>query len=463
MRTYFSRRLFSLAFSLALFGGCGGTSDPSPSVVSAQVNDKGPIFRSLDIALSDAGGVEVEYWTDRSPRLRVKSASHQTASHEIALPRLRANSRYSYEVHTTSDGQRSASLSSGTFDTADLPADIKAMTFAARGAASEPLTFLSVRSDFNGGVAIDDEGRVVWYGRTNTAPQGATRRGNGNWVLVVGDGLSEFSAFGDQVRHFPQSRMPSGAQIHHGVAATLQNTLLFLAVEPRVVGGVSLNGESIWEWNPQDDSLTKRWSAFDFLDPKVDFGPRSVATDWFHANSIAIGQHGNVILSFHFLDQVLSIAPDYASIEWRLGGPGSTYTVSADQATSGQHSAREIMPNRILLFDNGFMRSGGGKYSRGLELQLDPATREVSTVWQYRPTPDIWATVISSIRRLDNGNSLLTFGTQAGLIQATGPVAVQEVSPSGALLWDMVITLPPGGSVFQGDPMTTIAGEVVVQ
>ncbi|MCE9659466.1 MAG: aryl-sulfate sulfotransferase [Burkholderiales bacterium] len=450
------------AATVLLIAGCGGSTD-YPDVSSAQLNDKGPIFRSLSITLSEPGGVDVEYWSSSSGRLRMASTLSNATVHEVALPRLRANSTYSYEIRSKVGAKRGPVMSAGSFQTADLPTDLKAMTFTPTGAASQPLMFLSARSTFTGGVIIDAEGQIVWYARTSIAPQGATLRANGNWVIELNNvGLAEFSSLGEQVGFLPQSRLPAGTQIHHSVTATPQNTLLFFAYEPRVFGAQTLQGEAIWAWDPQADTVTRRWTSFDFLDPAIDFGPRSIPGDWFHANSIAIGQHGNIVLSFHFLDQVLSLAPDFSSIEWRLGGPGSTYPISAAQATSGQHSAREVAPNDILIFDNGYARADGSQYTRGLELRLDPVTHTVSTVWQYRPNPDIWTTVISSIRRLANGNSVLTFGTSAGIAGATGPLAIHEVSPTGALVWQVAITFPPGGSIFQGDPIASIGGETAV-
>jgi len=462
MQMSISRLLLGLLVSLSvLLTACSGGDGSFPRLVTAKLNDKGPIFRSMTVSLSEPGGVEIEYWTGNMPRLMMRSASDSSTSHDITLPRLRANAAYSYEIRSISGGRRSSPISTGTFQTADLPADLKAITFASNGVPTEPLTFLSVRStQFAGGVILDGENQVVWYGRTSIAPQGATRRANGNWVfMLAGDSVAEFSVLGEQVGLLPLSRLPAGTRMHHSVAATAQNTLLFMAFEPRVFNGTALNGESIWEWNPQTDALVKRWSAFDFLDPAVDFGPRSIPTDWFHANSITIGQHGNIILSFHFIDQILSLAPDFGSIEWRLGGPRSTFPITADQAFSGQHSAREIAPNVVLLFDNGFARADGTKYSRAIEFQLDTGARTVATTWQYRPTSDIWASIISPVRRLENGNSVLTFGTSAGVNGSTGPITLHEVSRAGELKWSLVVTLPPGGTVFQGDPLRSIAGE----
>lgn len=455
------RRAAALLAALAatlLLGSCGGSSeDPElPKIASIRVNDHGPIFRSLSLTLSEPADVEIEYGSAGGPRLVVRSAPAST-DHEIVLPQLRASSTYDFAVRAVPGGWLNRPLTTGTFETAALPDDLAAIEFAASGTPSTPLTFLSVRSVFTGGVIVDSDGHVVWYGRTSVAPQGAARRADGSWAIVE-DGLAVFSPLGERTAWLPQTRMPSGAFIHHGVTPTPHNTWLALAFDPRTFGAQSLAGEAIWEWDPEADTLEKRWSAFDFFDPTVDFGARSIPSDWFHANSIAFGPRGNLLLSFHFLDQVISVSPDYGAIEWRLGGPGSTFAVAPDQVTSGQHSAREVAPDRVLIFDNGFDRADDARYSRGIEFALDRANGTVATAWEYRPTPDIWASIISSARRLGNGNTVLTFGTPAGLVGATGPIAVHEVSPSGERVWELVVTLP-SGSVFQGDPLEAVAGE----
>jgi hypothetical protein len=451
-----------VAVLLALLAGCGGGNDSAVSIVSARVDDHGPIFRQLVVTLSEPASVEVEYWASTGPRLLVRSHVGRALAHQLPLARLRALESYQYRVRVLDDVGRPVSASEGTFATADLPDDLRSITFTPSGQASYPLSFLSVRSSFTGGLVVDSQGHVVWYARTPGPPFGAARRGNGDWViLIAGVGLMSYTPLGVLAASLTQDQVPGIETIHHDLTITPRDKALFLTFEPRNFAGQVLRGEALWEWDPTANTLHKRWSAFDFLDPAVDIGPRSVPNDWFHANSVALGPRGNVILSLHHLDQVLSLAPDFGSIEWRLGGAGSTLSVGVDQATSGQHSAREVGPNRILIFDNGYERADGGRYSRAIELELDLATASTRTVWEYRPSPDIWSTVISSVRRLDNGNSVVTFGAPPGQRGATGPVALHEVSPTGQLLWSLGVSLP-GGGVFQGDPMNSIAGEVVV-
>jgi hypothetical protein len=322
-----------------------------------------------------------------------------------------------------------------------------------------------MRSPFNGGLIVDAHGRVVWYGRTPSAPLGAARRTNGHWVLLFGGGaaagLIEFSALGEVVHRLDASALPVGQRIHHGVTATPHDTLLFLTFDPREVDGQVRNGEALWEWNPSTGALDKRWSAFDFIDPRVEFGARSIPEDWLHGNSVSIGPRGNIVVSLHFLDQVISLASDFSAIEWRLGGARSTFAIDPAQASSGQHSALEVATNRMMMFDNGVARADGSRFSRAIELALDPSSGSVATAWEYRPDPTIWVPIFGSVRRLPNGHSVVAFGAPPGQFGATGPVVLHEVSPSGQRLWSLLLSLPPGGGIFQADPITSVAGEVI--
>jgi Arylsulfotransferase (ASST) len=434
--------------------------DMAPEVLSATVNDLGPIFRTVTIQLSRAADVEVEYGpTGGSTPLRVRTNAPNQTTHVVSLPRLRAGQAYSFRL-------RPDPINNQWFDhyrdftTGALPADLAAMRFTPSGNPTMPLLFLSVRSQFTGGVILDKQGQVVWYGRTDGAPQGACRRANGHWVLVSGYGLEEFDEMGRVVDRLAHAQVPGvRADIHHGVTESPDGKLVFIRLEPQVFGTETLYGESLWRWDGGSSTPVRLWNAWDFFDPAVDRGARSIPTDWLHANHVSFGASGNVLLSMHFLDQIISIAPDFRSIQWRLGGPGSSFTLATDQVFSGQHSAREVGTNRVLFFDNGFARADGGRYSRLMEFELTSATGAVRTTWQFRPTPDIWATVISSARRLSNGNTVGTFGTPAGVLGSTGPITMLEVTAAGTQVAGMRIEGPGLTTVFQGDPIASVAGE----
>ena len=323
----------------------------------------------------------------------------------------------------------------------EIPADLAAVTFTVQGRPTAPYVMLELRhpGGFTGFVAVNGEGRPVWLFRTTGSPFGFTRRANGNFVLLDSErGLVEVMPSGEVVRELAQQVRP-GRRMHHDVTATSRNTILFIAEEWQQHGGVQVNGEAVWEWAPEAGTVTKRWSAFDHLDPALDAGARSRPDDWLHANSIAEGARGNVLLSLHFLDQVISIAPGLGAIEWRLGGTRAT--VGVDEAFSGQHTAREVATSRILLFDHGFDRSVE-RYSRAVELEM--AGDNARVVWQWRPPRDNWARVISSAQRLAGGSTLVGFGTPRDMpAGATGPIEVYDVARDGRVLWHLEI----GGAV----------------
>ncbi|MFM8909841.1 MAG: aryl-sulfate sulfotransferase [Gemmatimonadota bacterium] len=73
------------------------------------------------------------------------------------------------------------------------------------------------------------------------------------------------------------------------------------------------------------------------------------------------------------------------------------------------------------MFDNGFDRPGAA-FSRAIEYAIDPVARTATKVWEYRPSPDIYAALVGSARRLSNGNTVATrFATNRARSRSHGP------------------------------------------
>jgi hypothetical protein len=336
---------------------------------------------------------------------------------------------------------------------AELPPDLAAITFRAEGRSTAPYTMLELRQTggFSGFVAVDGAGRPVWLFRTQGTSSGFARRRNGNFVLLdVGRGLVEVSPDGQVVRELAQQARP-GRRMHHDVAVTPRNTVLFLAEDWQPWDGALLAGEALWEWVPETGTVTRRWSSFQHLDPRDDWGPRSIRADWLHANSVSYGPRGNVLVSFHFLNQVISLSPDLERMEWRLGGTRGD--VPVDDPFSGQHTAQEVSARRVLLFDNGYERTTE-RYSRAAEYELRNGAAQ--KVWEWRPPRDNWARIISGARRLSNGNTVVTFGTVASTAEGTtGPIEVYEVTPRGEAVWHLVVS-GAVSSLYRATPLPRI-------
>lgn len=430
---------------LILLTACAGPTDaPRPEVRSVTVLQAGRLVQTLQVELSAPAPLVVEYWTEGGPRLRLRSP--EAASHAVPLTRLRAGRSYDFELV--------GFARSGTLTTDPLPEDLARIEFTARGSPTVPLVLLHLfePDGFRGYAILDAEGEVVWYWRTQDFPFGMTRRQSGNFVFLDrGRGLVEVTPAGDVVHLLPQDTVQR--EMHHDVLVTPENSLLFIAFDNREVDGRRLKGEAIWEWSPETGGAVKRWSAWDHLSPSRDRGPRFGA-EWLHANALAIGPRRNVLLSLHYLNQVISITQDWNRLEWRLGGVNATITTAGGAQFSGQHTAREIAPQRVILFDNGLERAD---HSRVIEYALEGATARVVSEW--KATPANFAAIVSSARRLGNGNTLVGFGTSRGVQGSTGPVEVYEVTPGGEARWHLVVENVR--IMYRAEPLTAISSEEV--
>jgi len=434
----------------------GSNGAPTPIQSVAVDSSGGPLYRSLLVGVAEPESVQVDYWTAGAPRLRV-TAFDSGAGARIFLPRLRPNAAYAVEVRPVGGGV-AGSPWDDTVTTDTLPADVTSYAYRAHGAAGFPLAMLEVSGyTFTGWVIVDTTGQVVWY-RKACEPQGFTRRANGDFVMLDAcnsGGLFEVAPDGHVV-----DSLPNTYGMSHDVIPTPQNTLLFLGAESRTLGDTTWVGNDIWEWNPEKGSAEKRWDAFDFISPATDRGSASTPGDWLHANSLQIGASGNVIVSFLFLGQVMALSPDFSSIVWRLGGRNGTFAVDSDAETYGQHTAAEISPNHVLVFDNMTYDSlTGTHYSRGLEIALDTVAHVAHKAWEFRPQPDNWQPFVGSDRLLPNGDRLVSFGLASSPV-ASGPVVAYEVTPAGTVAWELDVAGPAVN--YRTTPLTSVGNEVEV-
>jgi hypothetical protein len=318
---------------------------------------------------------------------------------------------------------------------APLPADLAAIKFTATGKLSSQfaLVHLFAEKGFKGYALVDASGKIAWHYRTRDYPFAADRRANGNFVFMdKGYGLVEVDRTGTIVHELKQ-RDPE-REMHHALVVTPRDTVLYLAFDTEPFDGKPLKGEAIWEWNPDTGEDVKRWRSWDHMSPALDRSKRT-AGEWLHGNSLHVGPGGNVLLSFHYIDQVISIAPDWKSIQWRLGGVRATIAVPADQQSSAQHTAAELAPHRVLMFDN--RTALPGPYSRAIEYVIEKD--KARAIWQWKAPNNNYASAVSSARRLPNGNTLVGFGMTKGRNGSTGPTEAYEVTPDGKVAWHLVV------------------------
>lgn len=169
-------------------------------------------------------------------------------------------------------------------------------------------------------------------------------------------------------------------------------------------------GTIYWQWSALEHfQVTDATSDNDLTQQKIDFA---------HINSMDEDPNGNILISIRHLDEISLINRSNGNIIWRLGGTkckNNQFTFINDSnmgftGFSHQHTARFLENGNILLFDNGYLKSP--QYSRAVEYSINQTNNEVTKVWEYRATPDIYNGWMGSTQRLSNGNTLIAWSKE---------------------------------------------------
>ena len=434
----------------------------------------------IDIALtlSRAAPVLIEYENEYAGQFRTP-LTPPAAIHSIPLLRLRAETTYRYRIGLAGPGGDLDFAAEGKFTTGSLPEDLATMQTTVTGRSSQPL----LRADYSVTfpdrttrryiVARDDRGQIVWYyadhpagplapGDTGSIQVGQ-RRPNGNLLYIIRNCcIREITPLGERVAELAAG--DNDGIPHHDLLIQEDGRILYLSDSTAVFddsanGGAADTAAVFDELRLYDPALGRSelvWSAreaWDIADPdqRVVWDPNRLR--WTHANSMALGPHGNLIISLRNRNQVIALRPDFQSIAWQLNGPDSDYAFPnpADRFYR-QHTATQLPNGNILVFDNGLARPAaeGGQYSRALELRLDDESKTAVQVWEYRPDPELYARFISSAYRLANGNTLVNFGAVQSW--ADLPLTVVEVDAAGKEVFRMETIDPPLAERAQTGP-----------
>jgi hypothetical protein len=256
-------------------------------------------------------------------------------------------------------------------------------------------------------------------------------------------------------------------------------------------------GTAIRRWDPSAGTDQVVWDPFNFLDPLTErtdaassdpginsnshspmpcTGASVPIEEWTHSNSLQVAPTGVILMSVRHLDTVVAISPQFDRIAWRIGRFGSDFAFpNPSDKFYHEHFVRMLENGNLLLFDNGNGRPAaeGGPYSRALELALDWDLMTATKVWEYRHQADAsggapaykYASAVGTAERLENGNTLVLFGTDADptTLRARNPqtftlVEADSTPEAGSLaVLNMQIPEP---IIYRALPVTTLFGEV---
>ena len=474
--------------------GCGDDDSAPPEIVShsAKIMADNTLIAEVAVTLDREGRVYVEYENAQAGKFRTPTTDEPAIEHQVPVLRLRPTTTYSYTVISTNDEGDEARSESGTFTTGELPPALSTLTIDATGTPSSELVLLDHR-ELEGSwfFMLDGDGQIVWYYESPNPvedvpyPTGAVvQKPNYNLVYHLNNPFSiccirEITPTGKIVDNLAAG--PVNGFPHRALLLRPDGKILYAAWTYRVIDDTANDGEAetlveglalrVWD---QETGISKEiWNAFDALgtDHRGGWSTGNIASyptevtlqehtppiRWSGANSVQIGPRDNIIVSIPNFSQVISISPDFQRVEWKLGGPESTFTFEdpADRFYR-QHTAQQLPNGNILMFDNGRNRpeEEGGNYSRALELALNDYDLVARKVWEYRHDPDLYAVNRSSAYRLENGNTLLNF--------VTDPRVVVEVAPDGTEVFKANISGPRMQGSFRAYAIDSVMGETRV-
>ena len=459
--------LIALTVALAACAGSEPSGDSAPNVPSvishsATIDaDNGQIVY-VNVILSAPARAAVEYENEFAGKFRTALSETAAIEHAVPVVRLRADTAYQYAVAVEKpDGGEFAYRARGEFMTGALPGVLATMRKETVGRSSLDLIMSDYRARFSEGwrqhiVMRDALGFAVWhYAVPVQAPLQAVRVQPGGVIYQLESCcVIEITPLGEVASEI--SIYYGADRIHHDFLILEDGRILYLNMRDSTFA-VSANGEiverevRIDEINALDPAVgvsERVWAPTDFWDitDPAQWGKTSPDREnWLHANSLSESPGGGYVVSLRDLNQVVSISPDFQTVRWRLGGPGSDFDFPdpTDRFTR-QHVATELPNGNVLLFDNQARlpeEEGGGRYSRALELRLDFESKTAAKAWEFSPEPPIYSRIVSSAYRLDNGNTLVNFGHSRD--PAAIPIAIIEADAEGREVFRLETIDPP--------------------
>ena len=343
----------------------------------------------------------------------------------------------------------------GTFVTRPdlLPALVTVNSFGAgptetspRFVALAPMPVTTYKGEQRGPMLLDRRGRLVWYqpGPDSTFDvqvqqyqgkpvltwwHGELSGGHGQGVGEIVDGsYQQVATVGDR-RTLPIDL--------HEFTLTSRGTALVTQFETKQADLSSIGGQaagSVLVGHALEiDIATGRvlldWNSLDHVSLEESYvqapSNPSDTYDFFHINSIAEMDDGNLLISGRNTWTLYKVHRTTGAVLWRLGGKRSDFALPKPAWFSWQHHARPHGASEISVFDNA---DTSGHGSLALLLSVDEAARRVELRRSYQHPAKFVAESLGSVQPEPNGNVFVGWGAQ--------PYA-SEFSADGELIYDV--------------------------
>jgi arylsulfate sulfotransferase len=265
---------------------------------------------------------------------------------------------------------------------------------------------------------LDVKGNIAWSYQSVNAGFKVVRFTKNHSLLCItgtkendagyGSAILELSLQGDTLLYLKKGQNDFQQMIHHEIMLNSKNEIITLCREERVFNLLSKGGsakdtvvgDGILVLNKQGRQIWK-WTVFDKLDPLLDNNILENKKDWMHANSIAIDQDSNYLISFYNNGQIWKIDARTGTVLWKFGKNGD-FEIPANAVYDQAHAVHVTNKGWLMFFDNGANK----KLSRSLAFSLDKVSKKAQPMINTWLPPPLYSDRMGS-SYLINDTSLL--------------------------------------------------------
>ncbi len=299
-----------------------------------------------------------------------------------------------------------------------------------KGSTAPGDLFLTPAGDAGVGPGIyDNSGQPIWFRpqHTQVVIDFKVVHLGGEEMLAYfsdnragGHGVGEYTLLNDHYQFV--AHIGAGNGLHadfHELQITKQGTALIGAYDP-VYMDLGHGRQVVFDYVVQEvdfqhgNKVLFEWHALDHvaMSQSHSAAQSSEPYDWFHGNSIAQDNDGNILVSSRNTWVVYKINKATGKVMWELGQPNHA---TAQFRLSGsklgwfcyQHDARSNPDGSYTVYDDGGGGPGCNHPARGMLFHLNVAGKVATLVRGFRHSPDIYTTFTGSMRTQSNGDALV--------------------------------------------------------
>ncbi|NQT24798.1 aryl-sulfate sulfotransferase [candidate division KSB1 bacterium] len=328
-----------------------------------------------------------------------------------------------------------------------IPSDFPWVDITVNDNPDSGYIFISHLGDEFYNMILDNNGAPIWYHKTQSFGSDFKVQKNGLITArtLYGYGNARFIAMDSTYAIVDTFYAPPGYLMNdHDILLLDNGHYLCIADDYRRMDlsgivedghpNAFVTGNTVVEMDG-DDNPVFIWRCWDYFTDITDAEHVNLSyqtVDYVHMNAVDLDLDGHILISSRHLSEVTKINRETGEIIWRLGGVNHQFEWTNDEdGISYQHDIRVLPNGNYTVFDNGVHHDP--PHSRALEFSVDTSAGTATRIWEYRESPDRYATFAGNVQRLPSGNTLINWA----MPRYPKPT---EVRPDGSKAFEMDFT-----------------------